>query len=903
MYVALYSALVSFSELNNGFLLTVSPEEVGSEELRAALKDRFDRMCRGILQQIQRNLDQRQLGLKQNIFQFDGAKKSKKSEILQKIMLKWNALELSVEPSDFVSDCVDSQSCRAMKRIRFVMDLFDRYFLRKFIAKPDDANAVEDVDYMGILMDGLYHDGIALLDDFQHIREHTLVINDMIKCHHSDGDGKCIGGMMRKYRESESRDDNDDESDDSANAFKQYVAGLELRQRHLLDTSTKIHSYLCHEAHEEKCNETVGVAAQIKAKPIGRDVDELKSKFVNEMSGEEISEKLETNRMDDLSHALWENGLSVDQCCQLMNMLYSQGYDSDAIAADFLDLDGDDPFNLYPQSNLFPMLNGNKFLAKITKKHVGAKQNDDDPLPPFTFGMQTLRHWKHWDDEPGYVGSPNYNSLKEECLQNKIYPMPMKQFLRMVFDAVAFSRSGKGRRQSANSLWGDNQVFEVFRGSPLSVSHIFVVLMYCNDTKLQYNYKKFGCRERYKGQTLEELKKWNREIAHWHRLLFEAVKFFGQLVSPTDVFYTGLNIRLCFHTFSPKFHSPFSTTVSIEVAERFCGSDGVILMLKPTTSSLECYLDVEWLSDFDHEKERLFATAFMGSLMIANIQYFDSGKWWKSGKYMTAFELFSALFSGHFFFSSFGASKKKTRKARKVLLKLIVLHKVKNGFQLSESDAGVLDFEVPLYMQQLLYSLIDGFRQRKDPMFVIRSEFALLDEPLKRELIWFSKKSSSSADTLRLSPLVRTFCGLDQIVVMEEYVWIIDQDNLKKLKREQHDDGIDAIHSELYYFDLHEAGKVSIKMQFDGGVGSDDERTVIGFEIINTPVPVDGRWSAVCNEAEWKWNEVCFYNKNNGEWQNRVAFKDSITRTTEKLTIRLALHLSPSKGKKVLSRC
>ena len=76
--------------------------------------------------------------------------------------------------------------------------------------------------------------------------------------------------------------------------------------------------------------------------------------------------------------------------------------------------------------------------------------------------------------------------------------------------------------------------------SQVSVSHIFVLLMYCNDTKLQYTYKKFGCREMGNEQTIEELKEWNREIAHWYRLLVEMVYFYGEYVSRQQVFYTGM---------------------------------------------------------------------------------------------------------------------------------------------------------------------------------------------------------------------------------------------------------------------------------------------------------------------------------------------------------------------------
>merc|ERR550525_2156325 len=98
-------------------------------------------------------------------------------------------------------------------------------------------------------------------------------------------------------------------------------------------------------------------------------------------------------------------------------------------------------------------------------------------------------------------------------------------------------QSIKGRTLRASDVGGDNNKFEVPSECPLSVSHIIVLLMYCNNTKLQYEYKKMGCRERDSHQTLKDLKRWNREIAHFHRLLVEVVTFWGEEVTPNQVFY------------------------------------------------------------------------------------------------------------------------------------------------------------------------------------------------------------------------------------------------------------------------------------------------------------------------------------------------------------------------------
>ena len=616
---------------------TANPEDFGSIELCEGIKEKFNTMRSTYLRQMQQELDQRHLGLTRDLFDVDDDEKTVEEETVQKITLKWNALGLGVGVSDFAVDCGDINDCRTMKRIVFVMDLFNEYFVHKFVGKKNHSKIIEDINYIQILTDGLRdYNGVALVDDFEHIRGHKFSADPGIKCQYAaDVGGKCIGEMMREYRAKErGRSLEDNGSGDLQDEFQKLVIGLDLRERHLLETSTKIHSYLFHEVHDEKGadleDEEKGVngdasAVLSKWQHTGRDAEELKSKFVNEVRSEETVEKVEAKRMEDLAEALTRNGLSDVDCARLMNELKSQCYDSETIIDDLVNEEGD-PFNLYPDTNLFPMLCCNLYLAKITRKHFGTRSNDDDKLPPFTFGMTYLKYWKNNKNEPGYVGSPNYDSLKEECLQNKIHPMSKEQFSRMLYKAFILLQSAKARALFAEDSYGTTTNKEIPAHSPLSVSHIFVMLMYCNDTELQYRYKKFGCRERYKGQTLDELKSWNGEIFHWSRLLTEMICFFGEYCQPNQVLYTGLNRRLCFETFAPDFKAPFSTTTSLEVANGFCDGGGVILALKATASTILHFFNVEWMSDYAHEKERVFEYSYGGFLMIADIQYYDGGK-------------------------------------------------------------------------------------------------------------------------------------------------------------------------------------------------------------------------------------------------------------------------------------
>ena len=216
------------------------------------------------------------------------------------------------------------------------------------------------------------------------------------------------------------------------------------------------------------------------------------------------------------------------------------------------------------------------------------------------------------------------------------------------------------------------------------------------------------------------------------------------------------------------------------------------------------------------------------------------------------------------------------------------MYKANNGIGNTASDA--IYEKIPLYLQQLFYSLIDGFRNQKKPKLVIESEFALLDESLKRELNVFSEETSSSPTTLELSPFVKSFCEKGQIVVMKECIWIIAGAELEEIRSIE---GAVCRYSETHYFPLSNASKVSLKLYLSRTGNKDN--VFIGFEITETAVPVDVQWAAICDEAGWNRNNNNSFGLKRGSSTGYIAFKDSFINTVgmNMLTIRVALHLIP----------
>jgi len=246
-------------------------------------------------------------------------------------------------------------------------------------------------------------------------------------------------------------------------------------------------------------------------------------------------------------------------------------------------------------------------------------------------------------------------------------------------------------------------------------------------------------------------------------------------VTPSNVFFTGLNVKLSFASFAPRFLCPFSTTISVDIANGFCDENGIILQMQPTVGSLDRYFNVEWISIYFHERERLFFRSF--NLLIVDIHFVRSGELMKHRKYLRAFTLFSGLFDGHFV-----SKLKGQRKAEKVLLDLIAVYGQNNNIDVEHGNNG--NICIPLYIQQIFYNLIRSFGSKRKH-WIIPSEFEKIGDALKSQLFRFKENGDDHKQcSIVLSPFLDAICkyGVDQIGFYEEYIWVISDDQIRELR-------------------------------------------------------------------------------------------------------------------------
>lgn len=372
--------------------------------------------------------------------------------------------------------------------------------------------------------------------------------------------------------------------------FSEYLASLDDEDRLLIETSIRMHDVLCHRDDEEADHdETEYDDEEYTVRPLHqrkwmKPANLKDNKFVNEVvvNQDEVM-KWKGGHLDALKAMLIDNGVTEVVHDQFIGFLLENGYESEAVIEDSKNND---------QSNLLPVINGNVSAMNMIQTHLVGEDKDSDKLPVFSFGNTIWYYWSFAKDA-GNFNVARYSNLKQECLQNDIHSISIKMFQQVLAKALLFQQSERARSIEAMNRDADNGRYNIPPNLPLSVSHVFCLLLYCNHTELQFNYKKHGCRERA-GQSWDKFKAKNAEIGHWYRLLNEVVIFYGTDCAPTDVFYTGLSIKLSFTTFAPDWCSPFSTTVDETVAFTFCDDSGIILKLKPSIGSKDSYFDVEW---------------------------------------------------------------------------------------------------------------------------------------------------------------------------------------------------------------------------------------------------------------------------------------------------------------------
>lgn len=392
-----------------------------------------------------------------------------------------------------------------------------------------------------------------------------------------------------------------------------------------------------------------------------------------------------------------------------------------------------------------------------------------------SFGVSFV-YWKGYSSYTNYIKTATYSTLKEELLNNPFYRLSMAQWHDTLIKAIKFNATHIGRKWMAKNAGILNRRYGIHSGLPISTAHIMSLLFYVNFKDLQYAFKTNGCRKFNKKESMQSVKERNKNIGNWYKLFTECITLYGDITNETQIFYHGLDKRILLNAFTPNFNCMISTTSSLSVAQSIILNDnnGIIIKLQQKTSLPYGYLDVEWMSDFQNEGEKIFS---FSKLDVVDI-YQNKPTFQSNTIYVKSLILFQSIVKGHYFQHTLHPNLTYQR----VIIAMIEAWMHANSEadvdeKDNEDDSYETDIKIPSYMQELFNSFV----AKMEKICVIRSQFDHLFTTLKAYLIDFDQDGSYEFGTF-LVALKTKHQNVLKLTLMKEYRWHIAGDTMTEFK-------------------------------------------------------------------------------------------------------------------------
>eukprot|EP01084_Bolivina_argentea_P265484 450022_1 len=262
-----------------------------------------------------------------------------------------------------------------------------------------------------------------------------------------------------------------------------------------------------------------------------------------------------------------------------------------------------------------------KFISTMEDHHAMKKCNDEKQsaekhvTTSYSFGYRYY-YWSHYKDREGgwdnmhsykelYMQA-KYKDLRDELVNNNIHKLSKYNLENVIKTANEKFNSEYAKCITAPiGSFSLRDKYEIEAGSNISMEHLISVILYCNYSKLSFEFTK-TFRKNVEWESLESCKQRNKEFAIWSRLLRETVEIYGTEIwtSKINILYHGISCKLVFESFISYFSSPTSCTVCMSVATVFARGNGIILELEQDHPYLR-YFSCPWLSHFAAEDERL----------------------------------------------------------------------------------------------------------------------------------------------------------------------------------------------------------------------------------------------------------------------------------------------------------
>ena len=120
------------------------------------------------------------------------------------------------------------------------------------------------------------------------------------------------------------------------------------------------------------------------------------------------------------------------------------------------------------------------------ENNINQHNNESNAVKNFGFGV----YLSYWNDEKQFfnIVKPKYETLKQELTTNIIYKLTNQQYYDTFNKAHLWQKT---ITINAKNIGRQNKQFNIFPGEILTINHLISLMVYCNYTAMQYEFKRF----------------------------------------------------------------------------------------------------------------------------------------------------------------------------------------------------------------------------------------------------------------------------------------------------------------------------------------------------------------------------------------------------------------------------
>ena len=320
-----------------------------------------------------------------------------------------------------------------------------------------------------------------------------------------------------------------------------------------------------------------------------------------------------------MTRTVFEETVNGSACRQLHGFVEKEDFDTDGVKADVAIFEEEEDSNLL-RATAHRIGIMKPISSFVRRQRVCAKA--------LSAGMP-FHYWKNQRNlkGPEYAVKPRFGSIKEEVLESGL--VGAAEFESGVIQkALRYITTKKCRKMKSNEHI--SYQYDLKSGSPLEPRHLHSLFSYTDYTDFCTEFSR-QFRAENEEEPLESINNRNSFYYHVSKALNEIVTLFGTSGygiwnnntlecegGESGPFWCGLNCVLNVPEFAISFYGPTSTTKTKEIAVRFAGETGMLMVMNNQKGDRknEKFLNVKAFSAFAEEDERLF----MGSTEYLTVE-------------------------------------------------------------------------------------------------------------------------------------------------------------------------------------------------------------------------------------------------------------------------------------------